>query len=108
MGILTVPGCRTALVIVNKMIHADMVEFFNPGLAELAGSAQKTLSMLLAVAVFLVVQYNRKEEGRFYTAFTKQPAPVQYICIGVAAAVCLILACAGTATVNTQFIYFQF
>lgn len=104
----TVSSCSQSVNIIRGMFNINIVQFFDLELLEITGSAKDTLLLLVAVMFFVIVQNGRKEEGKSYAVFTSQPMIVQHVCIGTAIVICIIYACMGLATTNTQFIYFQF
>jgi len=103
-----IPDLASAIHIVKNMLFFHPTALFNPGVFSLFGTVQETLVFVICVAVFLSVQYLRKEEGGLLDSFCRQPVLVQSILLAVAICICILIVCSGTTTFNTEFIYFQF
>lgn len=102
------PAMSAGIHVVREILTIRPIHFFDNGLLEFFASGKDIIWFIFTVALFIIVQYLRKEEGRIYRVFSHQPLLLR--CLAVAAAICICLFCtvSGSATFDTQFIYFQF
>ncbi len=99
---------HTALHVVSKLLLFSPVRLFDSAVLTIGGTAAKTLLAAAMTAVFCMVQYARKDEAKCYCAFRKQPVVIQCCLLALVLCVCLFVGTASTATLNTEFLYFQF
>lgn len=102
------PTLESAMYVINNMLFFQPISLANSELITLLGTSTDLLKFVLFLSVFLYVQYLRKEDGMFIRVWNCQPELVQHLLIAVAILVCIFAACSGTATFDTQFVYFQF
>lgn len=103
-----IPGVRAALHIIKNMLLFYPIQWFDPKLLTLAGDARKTIVTIMVLIMFILLQYIRKEEGKYYMVFTQQLKIVQILILALAVYIVFFASISGSAVVNTQFIYFQF
>lgn len=101
-------GVGIAVNMIRTMATAPLSAYLDPALWYAYGSASHTAVVILCTAVFLILQCKRNERSNFANVFVRQPLLAQWVVLGSMVVVCLFVYCAGYATVNTSFIYFQF
>lgn len=102
------PSLSSALHIVKNMLlfYPSSLLIFDVG-----SLFSYTLDLSIFIAFLLLFslgQYARKEDGRLNCVLYKTPGFLQNLVCALMIAICVLLACAGTTTFDTQFIYFQF
>lgn len=98
----------TSFFIIKNIVLFYPVKLFVPELLTVCGTEVKTLTTMIMVVVFGIIQYCRKDEKKYYLKFRKQPVFMQCMVLAVIMYICLFSASAGSTTLNTQFLYFQF
>ncbi len=102
------PSVSAALHIVKNMLFFYPSSLWNSNISSLLGTRVDVLFFGVVLLVFALVQYARKGEGKLYSTLQKMPSFWRILGCALLIAICVIVACSGTATFNTQFIYFQF
>lgn len=102
------PTVSSAVHIVKNMLLFYPSSLLSAHVGALFGSRLNIGIFATILLLFCLLQYARKEGGKLHTALHKSPAILQYIACAVMMAICVIIACSGTTTFDTQFIYFQF
>jgi D-alanyl-lipoteichoic acid acyltransferase DltB (MBOAT superfamily) len=103
-----IPDIGTALHVIRNMLFFHPMSLFDANVLTLIGTSSELLTFLVCIAVFLYVQYMRKEDGKIYRVYARQPSLVQTLIFAFLIVCCIFVACSETTTLNTQFIYFQF
>jgi D-alanyl-lipoteichoic acid acyltransferase DltB (MBOAT superfamily) len=101
-------GINDSVYIVKEMILFSPIHFFDQNLFSIAGTLSATFVTVVASIVFCVVQYKRIDEREEYNKFARQPFMFQCLLIALLICICFFGVCSTDATVNTQFLYFQF
>lgn len=102
-------GISQSLYMIRRMVLFSPVRIFVPGLLlSVCETGAHTFLVLAAVALFCIVQVNRKDERKCYLVFQRQPVMVQIMCLAVLIYFCIFAACAPGVELNTQYLYFQF
>lgn len=97
-----------ACSICRKLIFFDYLSVFNPDLLTIAGSAVSTFMTAVATLVFCKVQIGRQDEEKISRVYCSQPFLLQCLPAAIMICICIFGACATDASVDTQFLYFQF
>lgn len=98
----------TSLYIIKNIVLFYPVKLFEPALLTICGTEVRTLGTIIMVVIFCIIQYCRKDEGKYYLKFRKQPVFMQCMVLAVIIYICIFKASATSTTLNTQFLYFQF
>lgn len=101
-------GINESLYIIKKMILFNPIHFFDDNLFSIAGTVATTFVTIISTVVFCKVQRKRVNEREEYKKFNRQPVFLQSLVIAMMICVCIFGACSTDATINTQFLYFQF
>lgn len=102
------PAGIWAINMIQRIFSTKFIDIFDRSLLSISGSVVKTMLCIVMTTIFLLIQYHRKDGNRYYNAFRAQPAFFQALFTGFAIFVVIMASVAGTASVNTDFIYFQF
>lgn len=102
------PNVSSALHIVKNMLIFYPTSLLSFRLDSLFAHTLDFPVFLALLLVFSLVQYARKEDGRLNCVLHKTPAFLQTVSCALMIAICVLIACSGTTTFDTQFIYFQF
>ena len=99
-----------SLHIIRRMVLFSTVHLFVPELWNICGSMTQTALTILFTVIFCLVQCHRKDERETvsYNLFIKQPVFLQMLLLGFIIAISLIMQSATSASVNTQFLYYNF
>ncbi len=102
------PDISSALHIVKNMLlfYPSSVRSFDFG--SLFTYSLDIFIFGILLIVFSLMQYARKEDGKLNCVLAKTPAFLQTLVCALIIALCVLIACSGTTTFDTQFIYFQF
>ena len=68
----------------------------------------ETFVTIIATIIFCKVQVKRQDERLLYEKYEKQPFFIQSLVSAIIICICVFGACATSANVDTQFLYFQF
>lgn len=98
----------TSLYIIKNIVLFYPVKLFEPALLTICGTEVRTFGTMTMVVIFGIIQYCRKDERKYYLKFRKQPIFMQCMVIAIIIYICIFKASAGSTTLNTQFLYFQF
>ena len=101
-------GIGTSCHMIVRMLRTPIIGYCNPSVWEVCGTTSETIMVYCLTLLFLVLQCQRNERGKFVTSFRRQPVLFQYVCVGTILVICIFAAAWGSATVNTEFLYFQF
>lgn len=101
-------GTRNSVYIINRILHIQLIQFFDQNLLSLAGTQISTLLTLVGLVFFIVVQLKRKNEAKSYEVFKRQPLLMQCCMVAILFYLCIFGYCSGNVEVNTQFLYFNF
>ncbi|MGN8697530.1 MBOAT family O-acyltransferase [Bacillota bacterium HCP3S3_F1_1] len=101
-------GVGTAIRMIVSILSSPLMSYCNPNIWNVCGTVSKTVMVMGMTIVFLVLQCQRNGRSSFADAFRRQPALFQYLCIGVMLTVCIFVGAWSSASVNTEFLYFQF
>ncbi len=101
-------GIYDSLNIINSIIHIKPIDFFDPNLLNVSGTAVTTFVTMIAVVLFCTIQIKRQKEAYYFEKFNKQPEVFQVMLLAVLVVVCIFSAYLPSAEVNTGFLYFQF
>lgn len=101
-------GTRASLYFIKNMLLIAPITLFDENIILIGGTAVKTVFIAVMAVIFLVIQYFRREEGKCYCVFVQQPKIIQIFLVSIMLYVVFFGFVGGSATVNTQFIYFQF
>lgn len=102
------PGTMASFYFIKNMLMFYPMTLFNEELILIGGTAAKTFTIAVTAVIFMVFQYFRKEEGKVYRVFVQQPKLVQILAVSIFVYIVFFSWVAGAASINTQFIYFQF
>ena len=102
------PNMSSGIAVVREILSIRPIHLFNSNLFDLFGTVQETLWFTFTTVLFLAVQYLRKEEGRLYRVFSRQHLFVRGAVVAIIICMCIFGLVSGSATFDTQFIYFQF
>lgn len=94
--------------ILRHITFFSPMRVFVPELLTVSGTYVETFVTIVMIVVFCIIQYRRKEEGRNYQLFRKQPVFIQCIILALVVYVCIFMAVASSTELNTAFLYFQF
>lgn len=101
-------GISESIYIIKNIVLFNPINFFDPNLWNIGGNTTTTLITVVAVIVFVMVQIKRQNEGRAYVKYIRQPFFFQVLLMAFLICICIFSACATDASVNSQFVYFQF
>ena len=101
-------GIMDSLRICKRIILFDFLSIFDPGLLNIAGTVVSTFITVLATVFFCTVQVRRQDERLMYEIYDRQPFFLQCLPIAIMICICIFGASATDASVDTQFLYFQF
>ena len=101
-------GIGESLHIIKNIVFLNPIKFFDQNLFSISGSVAATFNVIVLTLIFLIVQTKRQNEALQYKIYSKQPLLFQTVVIGFIICICVLGACSTDATVNTQFLYFQF
>lgn len=99
---------QTSIIVIRRMVLFSPIRLFTPDILNICGSPVHTLLVIIAVAVFCSVQYQRKDERKYYLRFKQQPVFIQCMCLAAVIYVCVFVTLSANTTLNTEFLYFQF
>lgn len=102
------PSVSSALYIVKNMLFFYPSSLLNASVGALFGTWLNMGIFTAILLLFSLLQYARKEDGKLHTALIQAPAFLQYVGCAMMISMCVLVACSGTTTFDTQFIYFQF
>lgn len=102
------PNVSSALHVVKNMLPIYPSDLVISDIKALFGTKVDVLLFGAVLLLFSLVQYARKGDGKLYNILHKTPSLVQVVGCAIMIAFCIMVACSGTATFDTQFIYFQF
>lgn len=98
----------TVCSMILTILSSPLISYCNPNIWTVCGTVSKTIVVMALTVLFLVLQCQRNGRGKFVTIFRQQPRIVQYLCIGGMFMLCLYVSAWSSASVNTEFLYFQF
>lgn len=101
-------GIRDSLRICKRIILFNYLSIFNSNLLNISGTAVETFVTIIATIIFCKVQVKRQDERLLYEKYEKQPFFIQSLVSAIIICICVFGACATSANVDTQFLYFQF
>lgn len=101
-------GVSASITIVKRIILLNPINFFDQNLFSISGTLAATFTTAVAALLFVYIQLKRKNESMEYERYSRQPLLFQTAILGILICICVFGACSTDATVNTQFIYFQF
>ncbi len=102
------PSMDEAFSVIKNIFRVHPVDFFNPDIFIICGDVTKTFLCIFAATVFIIVQVHRKETSKYFLTFRSQPLFFQTLFAGFVIFVIIMASVAGTADINTEFLYFQF
>lgn len=97
-----------ACAICQRLILFDFLSVFDPDLLAIAGTTVATFVTAAATLVFFRVQISRQDEEKISRVYCSQPFLLQCLPAAIMVCICIFGACATDASVDTQFLYFQF
>lgn len=97
-----------SITIIKRIVLLNPINIFDQNLFSIAGTLAATFTTAVAALLFVYIQLKRKNESLEYERYSRQPLLFQTAVLGILICVCVFGACSTDATVNTQFIYFQF
>jgi len=103
-----ISGIRDSLRICKRIILFNYLSIFNSNLLNISGTAVETFVTIIATIIFCKVQVKRQDERLLYEKYEKQPFFIQSLVSAIIICICVFGACATSANVDTQFLYFQF
>ncbi len=101
-------GVLDSLIILKRIFLLNPINFFDQNLFSISGTLAATFTTAVAALLFVYIQLKRQNESLEYKRYSRQPLLFQTAILGILICVCVFGACSTDATVNTQFIYFQF
>lgn len=103
-----VSDINVAIHIIKNMVLLYPRSLFNPEVLQIFGGNTGFGIFCVLMGIFIILQCVRREGGKIREVLKKMPEGVENIIIAIFISCCIIMACSGTTTFNTQFIYFQF
>lgn len=101
-------GIRESLYIIKNILCFYPINFFVPEILTICGTEIQTFGTVLFVVIFSAIQYCRKEEGKYYCIFRRQPVLVQCMVLALIICMCIFKATGANVILNTEFMYFNF
>lgn len=101
-------GLRQSINILETICMGHFIDYFDEGLLLVSGSSATTFLTIIFTLLFVVVQCKRTNEALYYVRFEKQPLPFQALLMATIVVLCIFGAFSSLATVNTEFLYFNF
>lgn len=101
-------GVMDSLRILKQILRFNYLSIFNPELLKIGGTAEATFITFVATIFFCWVQLKRQDEHKAFEVYNRQPFFLQCFPVALLVCVCVFGACATDASVDTQFLYFQF
>lgn len=101
-------GIEESMHIIHTIFKVHLVDFFNPNILNISGSAVMMLVTVLFTSLFCKVQIKRQNENKYYLLFNKQPELLQVILLSIIVVACIYFSYMPYADVDTQFLYFTF
>ncbi len=97
-----------SIFILKKIIYLNPINFFDQNLFSISGTLATTFTTAVVTLLFVYIQLKRQNESTEYACYCRQPLLFQAMILGILICICVFGACSTDATVNTQFLYFQF
>lgn len=101
-------GVSVSLIILKRIVLLNLINLFDQNLFSISGTLAATFTTAVAALLFVYIQLKRQNESKEYERYSRQPLLFQTAILGILICICVFGACSTDATVNTQFIYFQF
>lgn len=101
-------GIGIAIDMIRTMITAAPAMYCDTLLWDLYGSTSKTVARIILTGIFVYLQCQRNGRSDFSKRFRHRPLLLQWSVIGAMLTICVVVYCTSYATVNTEFLYFQF
>ncbi len=101
-------GVSVSLIILKRIFLLSPINFFDQNLFSISGTLAATFTTAVAALLFVYIQLKRQNESMEYERYSRQPLLFQTAILGILICICVFGAYSTDATVNTQFIYFQF
>lgn len=101
-------GIYESLYIVRKITFFAPIRLFVPEIFSISGTVTTTMITLLMTGLFCKIQKMRVDEEQSYIVFARQPQFLQCVALAILLCISFYAFSANQATVNTDFMYFNF
>ena len=99
---------NSSLYIIRKITLFSPIRLFVPEVLTISGTAVSTFLTFIATLFFCFVQCHRQDEANTYRVFKRQPVGFQILLMAILLYISMFVWAAAGATVNTDYLYFQF
>ena len=101
-------GINESIYIVKNMMFFKLTHFFNHNLMCIGDTEVGIFLTFIMTALFSIVQVKRQDETGLFAKYNRQPFLFQILIVAIIICSCIFGVCLTDASVNSQFLYFNF